>query len=336
MKLLSVLAVVAALAAHVDHAVAAPMGVIVVASDRHLAIPMPNIPVDGDDPLRPYRIAPQILRPFPKIPEGGPSAWSNVMMPGPQINVTPMETTRKHCGLLGRNGSLARSFHYITNKLRAALGFPVIHHYRAPEWHKKHYRLKLKEDGTRVVEEVREPSPESFFTRFEHAMRSLSPRESWAVTFVLGCGLGALLRMFVVLAIVFVRGRRGRSGCLRKRCRRRHAETPVSAPIEAAPPAYTDEVDEKPKVSSAVESPTPTVMEIPKQPEELDLQEIVTVERAEGGILMVYWTHVDGSDRVSSASVIHEMYPDKLLAFYEANLKWKPAEREVEDVVEAK
>jgi hypothetical protein len=103
------------------------------------------------------------------------------------------------------------------------------------------------------------------------------------VTFVLGCGFGALLRMLVVLTVIFIRGRRDGRRCLRARCcLRRNAEA------EATPPASTDKIDEKSQVASAVESPALTAAAVPKKPED-DVKEIVTVEHGDDQTLLVYW-----------------------------------------------
>ncbi|KAK7031109.1 hypothetical protein VNI00_013714 [Paramarasmius palmivorus] len=50
------------------------------------------------------------------------------------------------------------------------------------------------------------PREESFIQRLHVALMSLGPWESKAVAFVLGCGIGVLLRMFWVLAVVSYRG----------------------------------------------------------------------------------------------------------------------------------
>lgn len=104
------------------------------------------------------------------------------------------------------------------------------------------------------------------------------------MTFVLGLGLGSLLRMFIVLAIVMVRGRRAcraggrrRFGSRRGMCRRGRQDPESDAATEplmpTAPPAYTDTVDEKAKSTDAPAA----------------LKEIVTVEKDCSDVLMVCW-----------------------------------------------
>jgi hypothetical protein len=48
-----------------------------------------------------------------------------------------------------------------------------------------------------------------FLHRAHRALMSLGPWEGRIVAFVLGCGIGVLVRMFVVLAVLFVRAFRG-------------------------------------------------------------------------------------------------------------------------------
>jgi len=157
-----------------------------------------------------------------------------------------------------------------------------------------------------------------FHIRFERAMRSLSPWESRAVTFVLGLGLGSLLRMFIVLAIVLIRGRRaGRRCAMRRGCGRRAAQRDAEVvPTEPSPPAYSDNVvDEKPKI-----------VEIATAPEVEQVKEVVTVQFNEAGTLEVIWQSTNGEQHVTPAPDFHQFHHQELINFYESNLKWKPVE----------
>jgi hypothetical protein len=87
----------------------------------------------------------------------------------------------------------------------------------------------------------REPS---FFVRIQNAIMSLGPWEGRAVAFVLGCGIGVLLRMFFVLSIVLYRSLRGSED------EHEYEEVLVFEVDEnesrrSAPPAYVYPVDEK-------------------------------------------------------------------------------------------
>jgi hypothetical protein len=50
----------------------------------------------------------------------------------------------------------------------------------------------------------------SFIERLNHSISMLSPWEARAVAFVLGCGLGSLIRMLVVMVILTFRGMKSR------------------------------------------------------------------------------------------------------------------------------
>ncbi|PPQ80206.1 hypothetical protein CVT25_003559 [Psilocybe cyanescens] len=94
----------------------------------------------------------------------------------------------------------------------------------------------------------------SFSTRLAHSLMNLGRWEGRAVAFVLGCGIGVLLRMFWVLAIVLIRSIKG-SG------EDEHEYSHITiieeydndAPIRSSPPTYTYPVDEK----IAIESDAP-------------------------------------------------------------------------------
>src|ERR1700733_3686655 len=134
------------LAVHVDYAMAAPVGVVIVTSGRRIAVPAD---VSGAvDPLSPYRFSPSFIGPHGKMPEGKFSAWWGLGNPGPRIDVHPHknEAGRKGgCSRKGAKASLVQSFRHIINKIRAALGLPVTHYRHVPhvpEWRSgKHYRL---------------------------------------------------------------------------------------------------------------------------------------------------------------------------------------------------
>lgn len=242
---------------------------------------------------------------------------------------------------------MARKMRHIMNRFRAALGLPLIkpHGLHAhndehndihphPHHHEHHDVMNLRphhqfgDDAPFVVESelLRPDQSDSFFARFGHAMQTLSPWESRAITFVLGLGLGSLLRMFIVLAIVIVRGRRAcrarggrRFGA--RRCGRGHgrdAEADAAAIAEplmlSDPPAYSDEVEEKPKVVE--EASAKAVIE--------------TVEPDAVGTLQIHWKSTNGTLHVTPASEFRQEHPQQLIDFYESNLKWVPAEEELD------
>ncbi|TFK17052.1 hypothetical protein FA15DRAFT_629074 [Coprinopsis marcescibilis] len=87
-----------------------------------------------------------------------------------------------------------------------------------------------------------------FLGRVQFAIMSLGPWEGRAVAFVLGCGIGVLIRMLYVLALVAYRSIRGTSSeyeyteviVFDEEAEPAQARTPASAP-----PAYVYPVDEK-------------------------------------------------------------------------------------------
>jgi len=84
----------------------------------------------------------------------------------------------------------------------------------------------------RVSKEAHYGGP--FLRRVHRALMMLGPWEGRIVAFVLGCGIGVLLRMFWVMALLLVRGTRGNP---------EHEET-ILVCAEEVVPIYT-EIDEK-------------------------------------------------------------------------------------------
>ncbi|CAE6403822.1 unnamed protein product [Rhizoctonia solani] len=148
-----------------------------------------------------------------------------------------------------RGGMRAKSME-LGNKLRVILGLPPIDpHLRGMKKiqateatsHPTHHRHHHAHHHT---------SKEPFIYRLSHALASLTPWEGRAVSFVLGCGLGAVLRMLFVFGVLLVRS---------VRCQRQ--EQPVvleedtvifvadiKEPLEAeALPAYAEKTDVAPQ-----------------------------------------------------------------------------------------
>jgi len=96
---------------------------------------------------------------------------------------------------------------------------------------------------------------EPFVVRLQDAVLSLGPWEGRALAFVLGCGLGALLRMCWVLAIVLYRSFHGYDE------RDDYADVEVfddeRTPL-SAPPAYIYPVDEKASLDAGRQSDSAT------------------------------------------------------------------------------
>jgi len=91
-----------------------------------------------------------------------------------------------------------------------------------------------------------------FLGRINYSLMNLGRWEGRAVAFVLGCGIGVLIRMIFVLGLVMYRAVKGRRG-------EEHEYSQITiieqvAP-KSAPPAYTFPVDEKVPIET-VQAPT--------------------------------------------------------------------------------
>ncbi|KAF7292654.1 F-box domain-containing protein [Mycena indigotica] len=84
--------------------------------------------------------------------------------------------------------------------------------------------------------------PESFLGRVHVALMSLGPWEGRAVAFVLGCGIGVLLRMFFVLSVLAVRAFRARAAPEAEYYTVLEIEDVDAEEIFVAPPMYTTPV----------------------------------------------------------------------------------------------
>ncbi|KAG9086646.1 hypothetical protein FS749_003501 [Ceratobasidium sp. UAMH 11750] len=120
-----------------------------------------------------------------------------------------------------QKGMRAKSLQW-GNKFRVVFGLPPIHSFESPS-----YAVESLVDGNGAViyrkvipahplpthhHHHTRPSHHrpSFMVRLTHALASLGPWEGRAVSFVLGCGLGVLLRMLFVFAVLIVRSVRAR------------------------------------------------------------------------------------------------------------------------------
>ncbi|KAF8802667.1 hypothetical protein BYT27DRAFT_7215182 [Phlegmacium glaucopus] len=91
-----------------------------------------------------------------------------------------------------------------------------------------------------------------FLTRIHYSLKNLGRWEGRAVAFVLGCGIGVLLRMVWVIAVVMYRTVRGRSSDEHEYSQITIIEEIVDNTPNSAPPTYTYPVDEK--VATVVDS----------------------------------------------------------------------------------
>ncbi|KAK0213319.1 hypothetical protein DFS33DRAFT_1288149 [Desarmillaria ectypa] len=110
------------------------------------------------------------------------------------------------------------------DRVKVVNALPVAH------GHHGHHRMRLN-------------SQESFTSRLHYALMMLGPWEGRAVAFVLGCGIGVLLRMIWVLALVSYRAFKGE----RETDEYSHLQYGDAEEIVVAPPTYIY-VEEKPPV----------------------------------------------------------------------------------------
>ncbi|KAG9099390.1 hypothetical protein FRC06_005311 [Ceratobasidium sp. 370] len=184
----------------------------------HAAAPAFNLPaLEQTAPSPTYRPAPTIdplaSRPNP-IPD---PEWIRF---GERLKAQ-IRDGKMHRGGCRMKGMRTKSLQW-GNKLRVVLGLPPIENFQQPS-----FVVESLVDGNGTViyrKEIpinRLPTHHrhhmrplhrhsSFMIRLSHALASLGPWEGRAVSFVLGCGLGVLLRMLFVFGVLIVRSVRAR------------------------------------------------------------------------------------------------------------------------------
>jgi hypothetical protein len=195
---------------------------------------------------------------------------SNIAHVAPAIMATPQtddagrhKKSHRLCGGRVRAKAIA-----LSNAFRKALGFPLIESPPRPstegdkEIHGGLIRiLPMPFIGTPVQEDAHGEMPvkghhhhqfkhrnASFMRRIHHALMALGPWEGRAVAFVIGCGIGVLLRMVWVMCIItyrMIRGERDEETEYAELIFEHDAEELI-----VPPPRYNDEkveaVDNKP------------------------------------------------------------------------------------------
>jgi len=283
---LSAFAVIAASAAlaHVS-AAPAPIRLLIISSSVEKASPLNGIrfghavsAMHNDEGDR------ELLNGLPVPPvEGFPIS--------PDANLVPLKRFRHRPGCRGKKGSAAIVMHRIKikaikigNCFRKALGWPLIEveHHRHHHHHHHHgqpphdEKDKHEEDGLVGIlpfphdnwvggmahghpgDELEHKEHRhfykhhgSFLSRLHHSLMNLGHWEGRAVAFVIGCGIGVLIRMFWVLAIVSYRTCRGHrdDGSVPFAVMEEYEsddETIIFVPsAKVEPPKYVYPVDEK-------------------------------------------------------------------------------------------
>jgi hypothetical protein len=140
----------------------------------------------------------------------------------------------------------------LSNAVRKALGFPLIEEYRPIDIGKERpdglvrilpihlpMKVELDENNHHHGHHHMKHHKGSFMRRMHHALMALGPWEGRAVAFVLGCGIGVLLRMVWVMCIIayrLVKGGRDEGADYAVLIFEQDPEDLV-----VAPPQYTDE-----------------------------------------------------------------------------------------------
>jgi len=220
----------------------------------------------------------------------------------------------------------------LSNKLRAAFGLPLLEasitavdspgeaHILPYETVKRTKRIKLHRARRRG---------RTFLRRLRRSIAALSPWESRALSFVLGCGIGALLRMFFVFVVLIFRSVRGSREPAIQFDDSTAGDVPHPVAI-GSPPAYSDlktDILSDLKVTDEKEIGVGSGDGLSHDQWDDIVDRVSTVERTPEG-LQVYWTRTGGTECVTNASVFAHMSPKKLIAFYESNLEWNDQDEE--------
>jgi len=176
---------------------------------------------------------------------------------------------RRPCG--GRMSRFRQKGIELSNAFRKALGLPIIENHPHPHLIYKSGPLRsvtptLMVDGIPVHQLRPQATPvpvphhrhhhhhgmrvhrvhgAPFVTRLHYSLMNLGRWEGRAVAFVLGCGIGVLLRMFWVLAIVTYRAIKGQREDVHEYSHITIIEEYDETPIQSPPPTYSYPVDEK-------------------------------------------------------------------------------------------
>jgi len=137
---------------------------------------------------------------------------ARVVRPVASLNLPPQGTdkgvSRHFCG-----ASLREKAIRLSNAFRHALGMPLVEASAAIPVHGEVHILPIPFPQNNVMphngHHGHHKHRKSFFGRIHKAIKALGPWEGRAVSFVLGCGIGVLLRMFWVLSVLAYRTLRG-------------------------------------------------------------------------------------------------------------------------------
>jgi hypothetical protein len=225
---------------------AAPIKIVIVTSGIKMPVPRAHIIHIGHPAVAPANFPPSPFMGFPEHPTPRPSMHTASGM---------------GCGQHLKSKALAMS-----NRLRQALGLPPIaasplrSHTptHSPEGtvnilpfpHRNGDRDELMRFHVEMMRPM-EPQHRAFVHRLHHAVNQLGPWEGRAVAFVLGCGLGVLIRMFFVMTLLIVRRIRGQPTR-----QIQLLEEPETAYV-ILPPSYSPEIVDEKTVLFVAQEPAP-------------------------------------------------------------------------------
>ncbi|CAE6469284.1 unnamed protein product [Rhizoctonia solani] len=228
---------------------AAPIRVVVISTSQRVA-PVDSAPVWAQSIRWGHAAAPAFnsLPPLNQPAQPNDSmmshwmsgkAWTGVKEAGPNVQM------RKG----GCRGGMRVKAMQMGNRLRVIFGLPPIE----PHFHgmKKIQIVEATSQPTRYhhFHAHHHMHKQPFMHRLAHALAALGPWEGRVVSFVLGCGLGAILRMLFVFSVLIVRSMR----CQRQQPVALEEDTVIFVADIKEPfvvetlPAYAEKTDEAPQ-----------------------------------------------------------------------------------------
>lgn len=223
---------------------AAPIKILVV-THTSVKMPVPDLRVEAPSVFRfGHPAASAAIDPFPPFRQ----SLSYPTQPTPRPSA--------HAGGMGCGHHLKAKALSMSNRLRQALGLPPI---ASTPQHSPHqgggginilpFPFPPSDEFVRLHVEMPEEKP--FMYRLHRAVNLLGPWEGRAVAFVLGCGLGVLIRMFFVLMVLVVRRARGYPN------RQIQLSEEPETTYVILPPSYNAEVMEGHEKSVLILTPEP-------------------------------------------------------------------------------
>ncbi|KAH7339518.1 hypothetical protein B0J17DRAFT_655501 [Rhizoctonia solani] len=230
---------------------AAPIRVVIISSSQRVA-PVDAAPAWAQS-IRWGHAAAPAFNPLPPVNKPADESMIAHWMSG-NTWTSVKESGRNMAMRKGgcRGGMRAKTIQ-IGNKLRIILGLTPIE----PHTHGMMRKIQVTEATSQPIRHRyhvhHHTHKEPFVARLSHALAALGPWEGRIVSFVLGCGLGAILRMLFVFGVLFVRSVR----CQRQQPIALEEDTVIFVADIKEPvvvetlPAYAEKTDEVPQGPNA-------------------------------------------------------------------------------------